>query len=299
MESAENREQSQSAYQQTAESSHSPSLSKSETFKLLNDSINRLESTIRSMSKNSDADLPFSPSINSLKKNFSLVAIGFIAIAIVIAAVFWLWLPQQPGSWFSMPEAAATEVEIVNEATPNLEEAETSKVNSDPSTKINTVTEELAAETEIANQEVETADENSIPQDLVSPGKSQKLNVVTVKPKLTFTPEQSLIAALQTKVVELTKNYTKNFVNSIEVDLPNSSLSVEVKDNWYELKDSLQTKLGNDILKRSRKFHFDKLELKDSQGTLVARNPVIGDQIIILQSNKNSEQLPIDQKADS
>ena len=292
MESAENREQSPQAHQQAAGSINSLTLSKTETFKLLNDSINRLESTIKSMSKTSDADLNFSHLINSVKKNLSIAAIGVTAIAIVIAALFWLWLPQQPVSWFSMPEAAA--VQINNETTPNLKETETSKINSDTGTNINTVKEELSSEAEIANQEVETFVENSIPQDLVSPGKSEKLNLETIEPKLTFTPEQTLIATLQTKVVQLTKDYTEKFVNSIEVDLSKSSLSVEVKDNWYELKETLQNKLANDILKRSRKFHFDKLELKDSQGTLVARNPVVGDQIIILQSHKGNEKPTMD-----
>ncbi|WP_019506463.1 hypothetical protein [Pleurocapsa sp. PCC 7319] len=289
MESAENREQPQPAYQQTGKSSNPPSLSTTETFQLLNDSLNRLELSIKRMSNHSATDLPFSNANNTFQKNFSLVALGVTAIAIVVATVFWLWLPQRQVSFFSMPEAAATEIMLDEEITTNPEPTETSTISSDNSININTVTKEQPVAIESANPELETADETAIPQDLVSPGKSKKLNLETIEPKLTFTPEQTLIAALQTRVVELTKDYTEKFVNSIEVDLPKSSLSVEVKDNWYELKDSLQNKLANDILKRSRKFHFDKLELKDSQGTLVARNPVVGDQIIILQSHKSNK----------
>ena len=291
MESAENREQSQQAHSQLAVS-NSSSLSPTETFKLLNDSLNRLESSIKRISKNSDADLPFSTSINTLKHNFSFVAIGVTAIAIV----FWLWLPQRQVSFFSMSEAAAAEIIVKQETTPNPEypEKETSAINSETSINTNTATEDQSEEKEVVNSELETAVENSIPQDLVSPGKSQKLDIETIKPKLTFTPEQTLISALQTKIVKLTKDYADKFVDSIKVDLPNSSLSVEVKDSWYELKDSLQNKLANDILKRSRKLHFDKLEFKDSQGTLVARNPVVGDQIIILQSHKSNKQSIID-----
>ena len=295
MESAENREQSQQAHPQLA-ASNSSSLSQTETFKLLNDSINRLESSIKKISKNSDANLPFSTSIKTLKQNFSLVAIGVTVIAMAIATVFWLWLPQRQVSFFSMSEAAAAEIIVNQEITPNPEvpEMETSAINSETSINTNTVTEDQSEEKEVVNSELETTAENSIPQDLVSPGKSRKLDIETIKPKLTFTPEQTLISALQTKIVKLTKDYADKFVNSIKVDLPNSSLSVEVTDSWYELKDSLQNKLANDILKRSRKLHFDKLEFKDSQGTLVARNPVVGDQIIILQSHKSNEQSTID-----
>ncbi|MGL6339425.1 MAG: hypothetical protein ACRC80_09830, partial [Waterburya sp.] len=102
----------------------------------------------------------------------------------------------------------------------------------------------------------------------------------------TFTPEQTLVAALQGKIADLINKDEADIVNFIKVDLPTSSLVVEIKDNWYELNESRQNKLANEILQRSRKLNFSKLELKDSQGTLVARNPVIGEQIIILQSNK-------------
>ncbi|MCC0176412.1 hypothetical protein I4641_05400 [Waterburya agarophytonicola K14] len=65
MESAENREKSPPA-NQPEESNDSRSLSKTETIKLLNESIDRLESTIKDISQNSVKDLPSSDSINTL-----------------------------------------------------------------------------------------------------------------------------------------------------------------------------------------------------------------------------------------
>ncbi|MDJ0568753.1 MAG: hypothetical protein QNJ53_06865 [Pleurocapsa sp. MO_192.B19] len=365
MESAENREQSPKTNQQAAESSDSPSLSKIETLKLLNDSIDRLEETIKGISQTSANKLPSSTSINTLvtttqelaeavvtpspdtpnstpqepdtsgtnaksepegtavepntplvippepvepvepqpvvkeqkKRNLGLIALGVTAIAIALGAVFWLWLPRQQVTLSPNPESVPTEIAIVNESNPDLEATEPSVIDSETNPQVNIVAENLPTEPEVANPELETSDNDiSIPEDLAYPGKVKNLKVATIEPELSFTPEQTLIAALQTKVLELIKDSPTDLVDFIKVDLAKSSLLVKVKDNWYELNESRQNKLANDILERSRQLNFSKLELQDSQGTLVARNPVIGDQIIILQSHKNDE--PLDKQPD-
>ena len=63
MESAEN--QAQPNLDPTSESNISPPLSKTETIALLNDSIDRLEETIKRISEDS-AKIPSSDSINAL-----------------------------------------------------------------------------------------------------------------------------------------------------------------------------------------------------------------------------------------
>ncbi|BAZ43289.1 hypothetical protein NIES4102_02890 [Chondrocystis sp. NIES-4102] len=137
------------------------------------------------------------------------------------------------------------------------------------------------------DSEVDAPTAIAIPPDLKSPGRAKNLKIVTIEPELTFTPEQTLVASLQGKIAELISNDEANIVNFIKVDFPNNSLIVSVTDNWYELNQSRQNKFANEILQRSRKLNFSKLEVQDDQGSLVARNPVIGDQIIIVQSNKN------------
>ena len=77
---------------------------------------------------------------------------------------------------------------------------------------------------------------------------------------------------MQTKLTELTADYDPDLFNSVRVDVPNSSLIVEVTDKWYQLNESRQDKFANELLKRSHKFDFDKLELRDTAGTLVSRS---------------------------
>ncbi|MGF1591259.1 MAG: hypothetical protein ACFCU7_18840 [Pleurocapsa sp.] len=364
MESAENREQPRPSNELKEDQENNDAFfSKTETLKLLNDSIKLLEQTIKGIKEDS-APIPPSDSINTLltttqkladaaiakpnpnsvpiaeatvaqnpevqaktatapitakssipsadktslkpqpqtikknprnpknrkKINLSLIVIGVTTIAIAIVAIFWLWLPRQQSKLASMPEPTTTETVTKPDFTaedlktplvePQLDDSQTDAAR-------------IPIETP-ANPEPASALEPlviPIPQDLESPGRVKNLKIVAIKPELNFTPEQTLIAALEKKITELTQVYPSELIDSIKVNLSQNSLLVKVTDNWYELEESRQNKLANEILKRSRNLSFSKLELEDNQGTLVARNPVIGNQIIILQNSKINEQI--------
>ena len=350
MESAENRKQPMSNNELGNDV-----LSKTETLKLLNDSIDRLEQTIEAISQDS-ATVP-SDSIKTLttttqeladavtfappepestlpetkiepapieaksappkvktfpkqtepltevkaqkKKSLILITICVAAIAIAIVAVFQIWLPKQQStissaseSIASAPEPTITEPNLNSQLdraleTPLLEPKPQDNSQSD----IEPIVEDLPTANEPTVESEPIAE--IIPPDLESPGRAKNLKMVEIEPKLSFTPEQTLIAALQSKVANLTQDYPSEAIASVRVDIPQSSLAVEVTDSWYELSESEQTKLANEMLRRSRQLDFTKLELKDSEGTLVARNPVIGEKIIILQNSKEDEPLEI------
>jgi len=126
-----------------------------------------------------------------------------------------------------------------------------------------------------------------IPDNLESPGRAKNLKIVTIKPKIDLTPEQTLISAIKTKVGKLIHDYPAELIDSAKIDLSQNSLRVNMTDEWYKLSESRQNKIGNEMLKRSRQFSFHHLELQDPRGALVARNPVIGDEIIILQNSQD------------
>lgn len=349
MESAENREQTTSGNPPTQEPSDSSSLSKVETLKLLNDSIDQLEETIKGISENSASDLPSSDSINDLlattqeladtvaskptepievkpvnsinepvsekptnkissnvshlptmemdeakankisatkqkpKQNKAvLISIGVFAIAMAVVAVFWIWFPKYQASLNSVAQAPALET-IVERKTTTVTET----INSSPSQSMKqSQTDDLTPanipdmESTLANSE--SADEIVIPQDLIAPGRAKNLKIVTIEPELTFTPEQNFIAVLQTKIANITEGYATDFIHLIKVNLGENSILVEVNDSWYELNQSRQNKVSNAILERSRQLKFNQLKFQDSGGTLVARSPVVGQNMIIL-----------------
>jgi chemotaxis protein histidine kinase CheA len=243
----------------------------------------------------------------SQKKNLGFIVIGVTAIASLIVTVFWLWKPQAIANLFPKTEPAPTEVAIkfvpaqesLAEKSPeksptnSLVDAPEPSAQIDPQ-KLPDFAPEMEPLAESAEGGADTTDTTEtlvtvIPPELTSPGKPKNLKMITIKPELNFTPEQNLIAALTTKLRELTQDYPSEFIQDIQVNLPDNSLIVRVTDSWYELEESRQNSLGNEILGRSRTFSFDKLELQDKMGTLIARNPIIGGNIIMIQNKKQQQ----------
>ena len=207
-----------------------------------------------------------------------------MAIAIILGAILWFWLPRQQATLSSSSESIT---DVLRNWEPSVDsESLTAPLIDSPANTDNISLKELPTATESLNAEPEVPAEILIPDNLESPGRAKKLKISTIEPELDFTPEQTLIAAIKTKITKLTQDYPTELIESAKVDLPQNSLLVNVTDEWYQLSESRQNKMANEMLKRSRQFNFHKLELKDPAGTLIARNPVIGDQIIILESKK-------------
>jgi hypothetical protein len=107
--------------------------------------------------------------------------------------------------------------------------------------------------------------------------------IVTPNPQLELTPEQTLIAGIQKQVAEITGQYADGLILSIEANFISSRLIVRVGDVWYGLTGRRQEQLANEIFERSQQLDFRKLELIDLQNNLLARSPVVGKNMVILQ----------------
>lgn len=355
MESAENREQPISGGE-SAEN-NTLSLSRIETIALLNDSIDKLEQTIKGISENS-ASMPSSDSINTLlnttqeladavtptqtissvssiaevqetsvtapdvesvptasntadssqvaptlkqkktppvtktKRKANLPLIIAVVTAIAIAVALWIWLPRQQANLSSLPESTATEV--TDSLKPSDDQDLKAPLSDSPAQLNDPNLTDSLSDIESTDLEPKIPPQILIPANLESPGKVKNLKMVTIKPELSFTPEQTLIASLRSRITQLIQDYPADLVDSVEVDLPRNSLVVKVSDQWYGLGESKQNDIANQILERSRQLSFKKLKLQDSSGLLVARSPVIGEQIVILENSKSNKPLTID-----
>jgi hypothetical protein len=105
----------------------------------------------------------------------------------------------------------------------------------------------------------------------------------TPTPILELTPEQQLIAAIENQVGEISDRFASGLIKSIQANFSTSNLTVKITDDWYTLKQSEQDKLAADILQRSKELDFSHLEITDSQDELVARNPVVGTEMVIFK----------------
>ncbi|MEM9772215.1 MAG: hypothetical protein AAF889_11580 [Cyanobacteria bacterium P01_D01_bin.73] len=107
------------------------------------------------------------------------------------------------------------------------------------------------------------------------------------EPILEMTPEQTLIAAIQGQVVETAQRYGDlGIVQSIQADFRRGRLLVRLDtDQWFDLTALEQDRLAADLFGRSLNLNFDKLEITSIDGVTLARSPVVGDSMVILQRN--------------
>ncbi|MGF1479115.1 MAG: hypothetical protein ACFB4I_06455 [Cyanophyceae cyanobacterium] len=121
------------------------------------------------------------------------------------------------------------------------------------------------------------------PPALEAPTAEQPLETIaSPEPELKLTPEQSLIAAIQAQVAQITSQYAQGLIQTLEANFADSRLIVKVGDDWYALEDTRQDQLANEMLRRSQELDFRKLEITDSQNALLARSPVVGSEMVIL-----------------
>jgi hypothetical protein len=233
------------------------------------------------------------------KKANKPLLIGVISgVIIIVAIALWQLFPSQPAQLISQNDSETTEPEIAIATDPGeladttipdnisiIEKIEEPEAIEKPEIVVDTTSasEDLEANVsdELNPDKILAID---IPAELISPGKPQTIKLKPIEPEITLSPEQSLIAAIQARVAEITQDYSEDLVTSVQADFINSNLSVKISNLWYELNESRQNKMANEILKRARQLDFQRLEITDPQGILVARSPVVGDKAIILQT---------------
>ncbi|GAB4476378.1 MAG: hypothetical protein OHK0037_37970 [Elainellaceae cyanobacterium] len=126
------------------------------------------------------------------------------------------------------------------------------------------------------------------PQPLPTPQPSP-LPTPTVPARPTL-PDQPLVAAIQEQITSVTDAYSENLIQTIQASFRSGRLRVNLGEGWYALSPVSQDKLAADLLRRSTKLDFTKLELVAPDGTLLARSPVVGDRMIILKRSLQPEQ---------
>lgn len=120
--------------------------------------------------------------------------------------------------------------------------------------------------------------------DLVAPEKPQPVEILPPPP---LTPEQSLIATIQNQVADITDRLGGGLVKSVEANFSSSLLTVKVAEDWYKLSGIEQNQLATKMWKEANSLDFNKLEIANMEGKLIARSPVVGSEMIILDRGIN------------
>ncbi len=108
-------------------------------------------------------------------------------------------------------------------------------------------------------------------------------------PPPVLTPEQQLILTIQNQISAFTRQYEEGLINSLQADFLNSILMVKVDQRWYDLPMDRQKNLADDMLKRASSLDFSRLEITDLEGNLLARNAVVGNNMVIIKAEEFEE----------
>ncbi len=106
--------------------------------------------------------------------------------------------------------------------------------------------------------------------------------------KVELTPEQSLIASIQEQITQASApgnglRISDGLIQSVQANFAGGSLVIQVKDDWYSLGQSEQDKLAQKLLNEAQQLDFTHLEITNYQGTLLARSPVVGTNMIVFK----------------
>ncbi len=103
------------------------------------------------------------------------------------------------------------------------------------------------------------------------------------EPTVLLSPEQTLILSLENQITELLQPYRDEPIQSIQVNFYRHLLRVEMNDSWYELDTVKQDEIADQLFTQAKQFDLTKLEILNDQGKLIARSPLIGRRMIIVE----------------
>ncbi|QUY43009.1 hypothetical protein [Acaryochloris marina] len=131
----------------------------------------------------------------------------------------------------------------------------------------------------------------------VSPPSTPVVEAPAEEPLPPPEPERKQIIEVQSQVAQVFDQYSQDIVQSVQANFQAERLVIKVSDRWFDLSRSEQNQLGTDALERSRKLDFPKLEIRDQTDQLLAREPVVGSNIIVLQRRTAPPELATDSPA--
>ncbi len=95
--------------------------------------------------------------------------------------------------------------------------------------------------------------------------------------------QDALIASIQDKMTTVSAPYADALVQAVQPNFRRSWLRITLGDGWDSLEAAQQDALANALLEQAQRLDFSKLELVRRGGDRLARSPVVGADMIILQ----------------
>jgi len=97
------------------------------------------------------------------------------------------------------------------------------------------------------------------------------------------------IAQIQAQLTDSSILNAQRVVDSVEADLVNNRLTLVLNGDWYRLSEYDQTQLAQALMAQSEDLAFQDLQFQTTAGDLIARSPVVGHNMVILQRERPPE----------
>jgi hypothetical protein len=207
-------------------------------------------------------------------------AIASLTVLVVVAIVLPRWLPSQPTP-SDVATLPAPEVTPIPSVSPEVVPTVTPEPVVEPTP--------MAEETPLGPPEPEpdsvAQEPEPAPSETLSPEVEPPIAEPqpVVEPPAPLTPEQQLLAVIQTEMTQLSDPYQSGLIQTVQPNYRSSRLVIRLNEPWYELAQTQQRELANELLQQAKALNFSKLELTDWEGKLVARSPVVGTEMVILR----------------
>ncbi len=101
--------------------------------------------------------------------------------------------------------------------------------------------------------------------------------------EVALTPEQTFLAGIKKSISSYNTQLHDELIAAVKVDFERSFLQIKLEPIWNELNEPQQDRLADDLWRHARDMAFDKIELTDTNDVVLARSPVVGKAMVILQ----------------
>jgi hypothetical protein len=114
--------------------------------------------------------------------------------------------------------------------------------------------------------------------------------VVTALPPITnagvapVSPEETLVAAVRSQFNTLASQYPAGLINNLELDNEQQLAIVTLGNLWGSLAGDQQQQVAQSLWQQARTYQMAKLEMRSGSGNLLARSPVVGQEMVIVSN---------------
>ncbi|WP_204141015.1 hypothetical protein [Halomicronema sp. CCY15110] len=97
------------------------------------------------------------------------------------------------------------------------------------------------------------------------------------------------IAKIQSQLTDSSILNAQRVVDSVQADFQRNQLTLILNGDWYRLSDYDQTQLTQALMQQSQDLEFEEIQCLTPAGELLARSPVVGSNMVILQRERPPE----------